>query len=91
MMVASQPFLNLIKLTFLRAYPSLKPHISFHSSGLAILHSFPDISITHIKVNNEHKFAILNLIIELTFSRAYPSLKLHILFYGSYLHILGKY
>ena len=62
MMVASRPFFNLIKLTFLRAYPSLKPHISFYIvyNGLAIRHSFPDI--TYINVNNGLKSAILNLI-----------------------------
>ena len=42
--------------------------------------SFPDI--THIKVNNGLKFAILNLI-DLKLFRVYPSLKLHILFYSN--------
>ena len=45
--------------------------------GLDIWHSFPDI--THIEVNNGLKLVILNLI-ELTFLRAYPHLKPHILF-----------
>ena len=40
------PILNLIKLTFLRAYPSLKPHILFYSNGVAIRHGLPDI--THL-------------------------------------------
>ena len=40
--------LNLIELTFLSAYTSLKPYISFYSNGLAILHGLPDIM--HIKV-----------------------------------------
>ena len=35
--------LNLIKLKFFRAYPSLKPHVSHYRNGLAIRHSFPDI------------------------------------------------
>ena len=46
--------------TFFRQYPSLKPHILFHSNGLAIWHSLPDI--THINVNNSLKSAIMNLI-----------------------------
>ena len=41
--------LNLIKLTFFRAYPSLKPYMLLNGNGLAIWHSFPDIM--HIKVN----------------------------------------
>ena len=50
----------------------------------AIWHSFSNI--THIKINNILKPAILNLI-ELTFFRPYPSLKLHILFYSNGLAI----
>ena len=56
-MMESQHFLDLIKLTFLRVYPSLKPHILLYSNHLA---SFPDI--THIKVNNGLKLAIFYLI-----------------------------
>ena len=41
---------------------------------------FPDIM--HIKVNNDQMTAIFNLI-ELNFFRAYPSLKLQILFYSN--------
>ena len=53
-------------LTFFREYPSLKHHILFYSNGLAtcIWHSFPDIS--HNKINNGLKLAILNLIDETT-------------------------
>ena len=47
--------LNFFKLTFFRAYPSLKHYILFYSKGLAIWHGFPDI--THIKAS-----AILNFI-----------------------------
>ena len=67
MMVASRQLFYLIKLTFLRVYPSLKPHILFYSNHLA---SFPDIS--HIKVNNGLNLATLNLI-ELIFFGTYPS------------------
>ena len=52
-------------------YPSLKPHILFYSNGLAIWHSFPDI--THTEVNDGLKSAILNLT-EFTFFKAYGSL-----------------
>ena len=53
------------------------PHILFYNNGLAIWHGFPDIKhskdsfpdITHIKVNNGRKSAILKLI-ELKFFRA---------------------
>ena len=38
---------NLIKLNFLREYPSLKRHILFYNNGLAIWHGFP--YITQIK------------------------------------------
>ena len=41
--------LDLIKLTFFRAYPSLKPHTLFHSNGLTIWQGLPNIR--HIKVN----------------------------------------
>ena len=47
--VASRPFFNLIKLIYLRAYPSLKPQILFYINGLAIWHGLPDIK--HIKGN----------------------------------------
>ena len=74
-----------MKLTFLRAYPSLKPHISFYNNGLAIRHSFPDI--THIKEHDDSlKSAILNLI-GLNFFSAYPYLKPHIWFYSNGLAI----
>ena len=53
MVVASRLLLNLIKVTFLKTYPSLKQHILFHSNGLAIWHSFS--SITHNKVNKNRK------------------------------------
>ena len=59
-------------------------HILFHGNGLAIWHSFPDI--THIKANNGLESTILNLI-RLNFFRAYPSLKLLILFYSNGLAI----
>ena len=51
MMVASQPVINLINLTFLTVdlYPSLKTHILFHNNGPAIWHGLPDIR--HIKAN----------------------------------------
>ena len=39
----------------------MKPHILIYSNGLAIWHSFHDI--THIKVNNCLKSIILNLIV----------------------------
>ena len=43
--------LNWIELNFLgHVYPSLKPHILYHSNGLAIWHGFPDNK--HIKDNN---------------------------------------
>ena len=38
----------------------MKPHFWFYSNGLAIWHSFPDI--THSKVNNGLKSTILNMI-----------------------------
>ena len=44
-MVASQPFFNLIKLTFSRVYPSLKPHISFYSNHLQTGTVFPILPI----------------------------------------------
>ena len=71
-MVASRQFFNLIKLTFLRVYPSLK----LLSNHLVIWHSFPDIKVNY----NGLQLAILNLI-QLTFFRAYPWLKPYILFY----------
>ena len=57
------------------------PHISIlqtisTGNGLAIWHSFPDITYD-IKVNNGLKLAIFNLI-ELKFFRAHPYLKSHI-------------
>ena len=62
----------------------MKFDILFYSNDLAIRHAFPDI--THIKVNNNCKSAILNLI-KLKFIRAYLFLKLHILFYSNGLAI----
>ena len=38
--------------------PCLKPHILFHSNGLAIWHGFPDIR--HNKDKNGRKSPILN-------------------------------
>ena len=70
MMVTSQPLFGQVDI--LMAYPSLKPYILFYSNGLAIWHSFPNI--THIKVNNGIKSVILNLI-DFEIFRAYPSLK----------------
>ena len=46
----------------------------------SIWNDFTDIM--HIKVNNGSKLAILNLI-QLKLFKPYPSLKLHILFYGN--------
>ena len=43
MMIASQPFFfNLIELTFLCVYLSLKLHILFYINGLAIWHGLSD-------------------------------------------------
>ena len=55
----------------------MKEYILFNSNGLAICHGFADI--THIKVNNGRKSAIL-IFFELKFLRAYLSLQPHILF-----------
>ena len=46
----------IFKLIFFKAYPSLKAHFFVVCNGLAIWHSFPDI--THIKVNNGLKSTI---------------------------------
>ena len=56
---------------------SLKQYILFYIVKLAIWHDFPDI--THIKVSNGRKSAILNFIV-LIFFMKYPSLNPHILF-----------
>ena len=40
---------NLIELKILRTYPFLKPHMLFHSNGLAIWHGLPDRSTIKIK------------------------------------------
>ena len=63
--------LNLMQLTFFRAYPSLKTHILYDGNDLAIWHGLPYIS--HIKVINGRRSAILNLI-ELNIFMAYPYL-----------------
>ena len=68
-------FFNLIKLTFLRVYPSLKPHMFLYGKHLPIWYGFSDV--IHIKVNNGLKLAIFNLF-ELTFSMSYSSMKQHI-------------
>ena len=49
-----------VRLSVYLAYPSLKPHILFHSNALAVWHRFPDI--TQTKVTNGRKSAIFNLI-----------------------------
>ena len=85
MMIASQYFFYFDRLDIFVGKCSLaltETHISFYSNHLAIWHSFPNI--THIKVNNDQKLAILNLI-ELNFFKACPYLKLHILLYSDYL------
>ena len=41
-------------------HPPLKPHILFHSNGLAIWHALPDIR--PIEVNNGRLLVILNSI-----------------------------
>ena len=43
--------LNLIKLIFFRAHPSLKPNILFYSDDLAVWHGFQDITHRPIKIN----------------------------------------
>ena len=67
-------YFELDRVKFFRTYPSLKPHILYHSNGLAIWHGFPDNKhIINIKDNNAngHKalpgtvyqiWGILNLI-----------------------------
>ena len=49
--------LKWIVLNSFMAYPPLKVHILFYSISLAIRHVFGDI--THAKVSNSHKSAIL--------------------------------
>ena len=86
MMAAIRLFLILSSWNFLQGI-GLSPPKTAHfscSDYPAILHGFPDI--THIEVNNGHKSAIFNFM-ELTFLRAYPSLKSHILFYSNGLAI----
>ena len=56
------PILSLIKLTFFRAYPYLKPHTLLNSNGLANWHGFPDI--TQINVNDGCKSVILKFFMD---------------------------
>ena len=54
----SRPFLNFIKFTFLRAYPSLKPHILFYSrpNDLAIWHVCQILGILKLIIAESHPF-----------------------------------
>ena len=61
-------------------HPLLKSHILFHSNGLAIKHGLHNNG--HVKVNNDQKAAILNLI-KSKFFKMHPLSKSDILFYSN--------